>query len=735
MSTNSTGQSEVVLAAVEDIPELERSGLSEDAPRVPFASHLQLTRQQEDRLIEHCIKRLDEMEKESGRDICGVGDWHTNHEHVERGSRSFFGKRQLFESLYYNDVDWRPAVLGGIFEKSNFVAPIARRITKQMVARANNYFFGSEPWFAASPMGRTAQSRDLAEKVEHFARYKLHESGSVHDKRRAVELAFIRGESVVKTVHRRDEDIYETEAEVLVDFDGTPLLDSMGGYIFAEERWVDEILVDEATGEETPTGAMVLERDPDTRQPDALMTELRKIKQRLTIYDGPESQPVYFKDFLCPLTAPCVQKADCVAHLYDVDWMTLADTYRRKDIIGPGAGSDSAEATIKAVNLLRELANNDSRSKSARNTRIGDDEDEYASGTGESGNDDPVIEAAEFWVRFDANKDGVVEHIMVVLDRNSQVPIFYDYVANVTPDGKRPFSVFRPTEVDGRWYGIGAMEMFESAQEIIDLLVNRWNNSAGESGRVTFWNPAATYQGDADPNLKLNWGGTYTLKPNMKPEDALGVVYLENTQHNHIRDMFEFFLQIAMNESGVQHANDANAAGLDQAKLATGIRNIEKSGQEMFGVYISSLERGIADAVRREVDMILANMSQPELFDFFDGEATQLMEITPDEVRDISVNVSILLTRYKGEQLLAQASAGSDFVERFYAQQHVQQVQTAIFYRMILKALDLPVDPDQVIQPIEMPPEQPMGGGRGPNPEQAAQAARAVPQRQSEPNL
>jgi hypothetical protein len=736
MSKNATGQSETVLDTVEHIPGPEEAGMSPEAPRVPFASHLQLTREQEDRLIEHCIDRLDSMEQESGRDMCSAADWYSVPESREKGARSFLGKRQLYESVYYNDVEWRAGVLGGIFEKSNFVAPIARRIAKQMIARANNYFFGSEPWFAASPLGRTAQNRDLAEKIEHFCRYKLHESGSVHDKRRGIELAFVRGESVVKTVHKRDEDIYETEADILIDEFEDPILDSMGGYIFEQDRWVDEMLIDETTGEESPSGRQVLERDPDTPAPDAMMFQTRKIKQRTVIYDGPDSQPVYYKDFLCPLTASDVQDADCVVHLYDVDWMKLADTYRRKDVIG-GADSmadrESAEATIRAVNLLRELAVNDNRAKSARNSSVrSDDEDGLQDAARDSGNDDPVIEAAEFWVKFDANEDGVVEHIMVVIDRNSQVPIFYDYVANITPDGRRPFSVFRPTEVDGRWYGIGAMEMFESAQEIIDLLVNRWNLANSESGRVTFWNPAATYQGDSDPNLKLKWGGTYTLKPNMKPEDALGVVYLQNTDHNQIKDMFEFFLQIAMNESGVQHANDANAAGLDQAKLATGIRNIEKSGQEMFGVYISSLERGIADAVKREADIILANMDKTELFDFFDGEATQLMEITPQEVRDVSVNVTMLLTRYKGEQLLAQASAGVDFVDRFYGMPYIQQVQTATFFRMIIRALDLPVDPDQVIQPIEMPME---GGGGGGNPDRAIEAAKSVPQRQSEPNL
>ena len=72
--------------------------------------------------------------------------------------------------------------------------------------------------------------------------------------------------------------------------------------------------------------------------------------------------------------------------------------------------------------------------------------------------------------------------------------------------------------------------------------------------------------------------------------DAIAVFYIDHNKFENLTQEIEFTMQTAMNESGVHHANDAQAAGMDSAKLATGVRNIEKSGQELFAMPISEIE-------------------------------------------------------------------------------------------------------------------------------------------------
>ncbi len=90
------------------------------------------------------------------------------------------------------------------------------------------------------------------------------------------------------------------------------------------------------------------------------------------------------------------------------------------------------------------------------------------------------------FLHFDADEDGVQEDIVIMIDRKNKRPLFYDYVANRTPNGKRPFDVIRVNRVDGRWHGIGTMEVFQPLQEVVDLLVNRWSLSQSRSGNVFF---------------------------------------------------------------------------------------------------------------------------------------------------------------------------------------------------------------------------------------------------------
>ena len=736
MSENT--QVEELLERVSHVP-ANTEGEAKRLPLVPFQGDLVLTREQEDRLMQHCDTMLTKHASQMGRDATQSNNWWEDAENVESSAQTWMGKRERFEASFNNKVEWRKEVLGGIFQHSNLTAPISRRITRQMVARANNYFFGTDPWFAARAERGTADDA-LAEKIDHYAKYKLRESGSKSAKEKAVELAFVRGECVLKSVYKRRVDYYETTAEVLVDVNAEPILTNAGDFIFKNDRWVRQILIDGETGVEEETEIIVLERDPAIKRPEALLWKSERIRRQLVQFEGAECKPVYFKDFLCSLDAENVQESEFVAHLYDMPLMELAETYRQREVITDSeedARKEQSEweATVRAVDLIRELSNADGRPKAAKK-QLNSEQEELEQAEPEV-SEDSVNEIAECMLYYDANNDGIREHIMVIMDRESKRPIYYDYLANITPDGERPYDVVRPIEIDGRWYGMGAMELFDSSQQIIDLLVNRWNYANSKAGRITFWNPQLTLEGERNSELKLKDGGTYTPKPGVDIEQILKYVSLPNVEHDYIKDMFEFFMQMAMNESGVQHANDANMTGLDQAKLATGIRNIEKSGMEMFGAYISCILPSLQNSLSREINLIFANLDKAEAFEYFDRgtddpATARLLEISPEEVQNLTVRVNVLMTRYQGEQTMQQASTGWNTVKEFYGQPPEVQARTAQFVIMMIKALDLGVDAEATIQPLPLvaPPQSPGVDG-----EQAAAAVSPLVDNTPTPNL
>jgi hypothetical protein len=703
-------QVERIIAPQEGEESTHDDGIS---PVMPFPTSYVLTRDQEDELISHAMTRLEQLERETGRDVCegewwgkdaqGV-DWYDS-EGVGEPQETWMGKRHLYDLTYKNEVGWRSRLLGGIFAQSNLVVPAARRICRQMIARAVNYFFGTDPWFAIYPVGML--DRDRADKADRYIRWKMDQAKLKRTEEQGIERAFIVGEAVVKTSWANRAQIYKARAAVLVDEMGADILAADGDYILEDDPWIMEAAEDPATGEMIPSGQIVLKRDGATPQPPAMNFVEKLITRRITHYKGPEAKVIHFMDFLCPLEAESIQQADCVVHLYDKPLMELADEWK-KGIDASESAEVKAEGIRKAVEMLRTLATSSSQPKSAQNS---DNVDKSTGDTRIEAQTQPVVEIAEFHLRYDCDGDGILEDVMLVIDRKSRTPIFYDYEANITADGLRPFSVIRVNEVPGRWYGIGAMEMFDTSQKIVDLLVNRWNYSNGKSARVDFWNPHNTIEGRANPNLELNWGGTYTPAPGKSAKDCLESIYLENNTGDQVQELSEFFMQLMTNESGVANSNDGQLAGLESTKLATGIRNIEKSGQELFSLHLGHLEPGVSETLTKMVKLMMSRMDQLEVHRYFEegegGEGTgDFQEINPGDISNMELDTRILLTRYRGEQILESSIRAWEIVEKYYAQTSLDvQARTQNMAIDILKALQIP-NADRVIEPLPLLTQQ-----------------------------
>ena len=681
----------------------------QDLPKVPFPSAYVLTAQQEADLCDRAKRRLLELEDESGRMVTENLNWYQAPQDLARARWTFFGRRHLFEMSYYNRVEWRRWLLGGIFAESNFPAPISRQIVRKMTAKANDHFFSTQPFFAVYPINYTQQT--LADEVNKYAQFKIDQSKTQHTLELAIENAFIRGESVVKTTYETEESFYQQYANVLVDESGYDILDSAGDFIVSTDLWVDPGqpgAPDPTTGAPGPTepsGQSVLKRDGQTPLPQNPIYQPKLITRKRVKFRGAKSKVVYWRDILIPLTAQSVQEADSVIHLYDMPAMQLADMYKRKGLLDATAEED-LESVRRAVELLRNISGNSGQPKTAANqARMEIGENLSYVGTQ---NSEPIVEIAEIYMRYDANGDGIQEEIMLIMDKKNGTPIFYDYLDNVTPDGTRPFDVVRVNPIDGRWFGQGAMEMFESSQEMIDLTVNRINISQSKAGRMDFWQPSNTLEGDSDPNLELNWGGTCTLKPGKTAEETLSVVTLPDVKYEILNSQLEFFMQLCANESGVSTNNDGQSAGLDSQKLATGIRNIEASNAEMSSLYWSHLQPDLESILERNLKLIFANLDQQEVYTFFEGDQLKTGIIESTTIKDLEIDIQLLLTKYRGQQVLQSSQMATNLIVQYYQLNPQLQLVCAQLYRQMLKALCVD-DSDSIIVPQPAQPQQPGG--------------------------
>jgi len=680
-------------------------------PRVPFQTALKLTREQETKLIDHAFNRLRTLMTETGRDVTMTPNWWQNSQAginavlQSQGLApydTFMGKRSRFDATFANDVTWRPYTVGpdSIFYSSNIPVPAVRRVCRQTIARAQNAFYGVDPWLSIrpAPVPEWDEENDgeRADRIEKFIRFKLGESqsNSKESGRRAIRRAFILGECPVKTSYVIRDQLFNTEAVVLHSVDG-PVRAADGNFITQEDEWVDA---------QDGMGTRVLKRDGQTPEPIAPIWQTAPLNRRQVLFEGARSEPIFYKDFLCPLTATDVQSADCIVHLYDKPVSVFVDLIVKRGMVDDTTDERLA-TTQKMLSVVKAMASNSPQPKSAENAQLRPGENFAAVPPVETGG--PVSEFAEFYMWFDANGDGVNENIMLICDRVTKAPIFYDHVANVTTDGLRPIEIVRVNPVEGRWYGMGIMELFESYGTIIDLLVNRWNFSQSRAGRVDFWRATDTQEGDRNPNLIMNWGGVYTPKPGVDPEKILHSVYLDDGKFDKLERQFSFFLQLLQAESGVTNANDAQIAGLESSELATGILNIEQSGQELFDPFLQDLKPGLQNVLDREVDVTLSNLNPVEAFEYLNGDTMGIDKITPNDVRGLKFKTQVLLTARNDQKTLQTSAAVAALIERFYMLSPQVQAKVADAYRQQIRVLDPRVDTRKAIDPVQVTGPEP----------------------------
>lgn len=677
---NSSSQIEAFISALPEAARTPRA-TGPNEPQAVFQTALQLDRRQEQRLVQHCMARMSSLEIELGKQWVNQPDWYRNLESTDNQEhesvRTFFGSRALWDLIYSMRLEWRQWIYGGIWASSNIHLPLTHRYIRQMVARASNYFFGTSPWFGISPAGNDDFER--AKIFDRWAKWGFDQAKVSQVLEQAIEFSFVRGECIIKTSFANRSDYFQTFAEVAIGPDGTPYAANDGDYIHANDPW----MMDEM-------GNWVLVRDGETglpegfTDPEELEFDVRLVEKVATEYRGLDVAIPHYQDVLVSKYARSLEEADFVVHRYDKTAIELAAQYI-EHLRATGQGDDLP----RVIDLLRAQSAGRTDSDRAAQEQPRPDLGEGAwTGSGPGvGHDDwhsgngyePVVRVAECYLRFDALERGQLSNIVALVDVSNQRLILADYVRNYTPDGKRPFHVVRPQAVDNRWHGISLCEAIWRLNGAIDLQLNRINESNKRSGHFIAWDPSAFYESEGmqhPTNLDLNAGQTYTLKPGKILDQAFISRPIVEVKQDRLMGVIELLMQVQQTMTGVASANDADMAGLEQTKLATGIRHLEKANQELFAPFLTHLSVGIESVVRAGIELMMANVSERETIRWMDGDAPATEVIHGQDIRDFKYDLKLELSRYRAEQQSMQNMEAITLLEHYGAQ--LPEVRMAI---------------------------------------------------------
>lgn len=672
--------------------------------------------------------------------------------------KSFLGKRERYTLRYNSYVEDRRTP-NTVFWDSNLTASLGQRITRQSSAKTIAYFLGQPDdtdWFSSEAVG--AEDEVVSDKIKKHSRWKVDQCEVKHRFADAIEWARVRGEAVLKVTHLKQGQIYQRTATILVDEAAEPILDAHGDYIVQGDATVAEMqeapppgLVTRAVGavkdfmmgppagaaqpglgnygappaaEGVPsdgvtsdqmgnsapsedsslvtdplsppmqaTGRQILKRDGVTVLPDVPIWSEQVITRELVTFEGPDVEVVDYQDFFCPINAKSVQVggADFVGHTYDKSVMQVAKMFRGQF----GEGDAAIADIVRAVERLRELTEAGNQPKAA----AGQPREEMGEQAANGSKGQVLCELAEICLTYDADGDGNEEEIFLIMDRKNKAPIYYEHLANVTVRGLRPYYVLRPRAVAGRWYGLGDMEYLEPESDFVDLQICRHNYRGSKSGITTLWRPFNTLEGDLNPDLVFNDGKTYTPKAGVPDNEVLSYVSIP-TDNNNLEFLLNFMMQGAQLKSGTLNGADRAMSSLPSSDTLGEEELITQSGDELFAHSLATMFPTIKAALAAVIDVTYANMNRTEVFNFFNGEANEVLSLTPEDVRDLAMNVSLSLSRTQQRKTLESSGKAQEIVDWFYALPPMLQERVSTFTRQRLKALGVS-QADRIIEPLD----------------------------------
>jgi len=563
--------------------------------------------------------------------------------------------RKNNQDSYNMDWTWRESK-GGVFKESNYSLGSNKRYVRLTKAKACDDILGTKPYFSVFGDSQE-EDEDLIFAVERKAQEAVENSNVTASLREAIKLALIRNECVVKTTYLRKATNFIGPAAVMIDDAGNPILTPAKGFFVMQN---DDFVADPDT-----QGLFRLKKDPSFSIQDPKQTgvqpqfhEFKELQQESVTYDGPDVRPLDYRDFLCPLRVASVHEADINVHTYSEDPEVVKALYGDIDI---------------SARFFEEYESGVAQEIDA----MGERGDTLSSQIVEK------MMLGEVYIRADADEDGSAEEIFAVMELTGQRLIYWEYLPNVMK--KRPFEVVVGIEkVPGRWYGVGIYTMMEHSETYIDAQFNRYNLKDSTTASATFIHADAVKEWETQQPIL---GGTNFYRIINSEQFNRNNPPIFRVNLNEQSETGERLMRIMQQAGDLQFgqisAEDASASRLNSSNTATGNMIIERSSNaltretenEMSG---SKNSGGIEAILDQVVDVTLENMDTTEMMFTKDGK--KLLTLNRDEIRSLSRNVKLLLTRMKSAESI-QSSQQALAVAKDYLSLRKQDPATAKILR------------------------------------------------------
>lgn len=629
-------------------------------------------------------------------------------------STGWVGDRERYEKEWRDDFSWRSGD-SAVFSKSNESMNMICSGIDYIGARLVQEVFGARPWFSADPRMPQGTDPELSQQIGRHLEWKL-DTGQIHFPRIGEELivkASVYGESVAKIAHERRAEKYERIASVLWDAeadaavtgpDGGYVLEDAGldvGVIPQEVVTEDDGAEDVSVGEDWsgqpyvfPKGHPEIAIGTVSEAGEVVLNERYSWRETIleeenVAYVGAMAFPLHYKEFLCPLNVPDIHRANFVGHLTS---MRLSQIKAQI-----GATGDNEGGMGKYIEeALNRIKHDSSQPKGeAAKPLSGEGEEPLYDG-------DPSFRVLEAYFEFDARETGFPQRIFLLMAYDHDVPIYWDYIRNVTPDGRYPFEVMRLIPEEGRWYGISWFRKYEKAQTLIDKLLNQivYRNALA-ANPIKFRRKEAVVQWQDDQPFEIGPDVVLDLNDGYSVQDALHAVVVPELDQQ-TKFLLETTIANWRTRSGISTATQGNFGEMPAESTAYGVRHIIASGDTTFSPMALRAKDGLERILQQVANFQYAYQDFNETYTYLEGDAQMVGELNVETVGGLKMDVRITMTNMRQAENLQRNQQAIGIFERFLQLPPQFQPVAAPLYSDIFKSLGIDNTKDYFDRVVEI---------------------------------
>lgn len=643
-------------------------------PTKAIIQGMRLSLEQEANLVREFMERFSNTRKEMG--------W--------RGPKlsydGLLGKWQRYTSEFEGDFSHR-AQEDELYEKVNSSDNVPQRAIRVFKAKANAKLLNTEPWFTVG-QSRRGKEDPRIKLVDEYYHELIEEAEGRQALTQAIQGASIRGVQVLKITSRVDQVHKRADVRVLL-IGGHVLADSAGRPVTDQDEWQDD--------PESPEGARILKRDPRIRiigEPD--LSDPVNIPVTDTMRRGLAIDCKPWQDFYCSPMARSIHEADCF-DVYDLD----VDDMLSRMYAGGGKLSEAAQAWLESIRKDDGTAKTDSGQAQENRGEREEPKDSR-----------PKTQIAEGWIKLDADGDNRAEELHVVMDVDREVPIYYNYMQEASPTGRKPYALLRAIPLEERWYGVGFYELLDNQHKFIDRQRNRIDARSGTTGHILMKRAGAFRDEKFGVPVGFNKGRFYTVEDGIEFQDAVGAFTLPPIA-DQLWKMLESERQNAQLLSGTLTPQDQDFSNSPGADTLGGLELMAKESEILNDDALQGLILGIRDTLDQGARVTLT----PEHFDL--SKCTDIMEedaaavqswVAEGQGRTLSRRIKLLLTKTRSLQQLQANKQAIEILAQWDMLLPEQQIRYKDIYIDILNSLEVD-SPDEVLGDPKLRLEAMMAAG------------------------